>query len=78
MVNTFDFHREKTAQENIADFLTFIEAEEPLFGGLLRAHVGKLVPLPDGNRRSAARAAFNSEIRKHLETILATEATDHA
>ena len=71
MAGQFDFDEKKTAQENIEDFLTHVESTNKAFGRLLRKNLDKMVPLPDASKRSAARAAFNGEIKKQLDAALA-------
>jgi hypothetical protein len=73
-----DFDTKKTAQENIEDFLAHVEATNTDFGRLLRAHLDKMLPLPEASRRSIARAAFNAEIKKRLDDVLAAKKAEHA
>jgi hypothetical protein len=72
MLEQFSFDENKTAQENIEAFVVHIESTDKLFGGLLRKHLDKMVPLPDQAKRSAARASFNLVIKQTLDAVLAT------
>jgi hypothetical protein len=74
----FTFDQKKTAQENIADFLAHIEAQNPALGLILRRHIAPMVPLPaDSIDRNARRTAFNKEIRKDLDVVLAALQAKH-
>jgi len=78
MSGQFDFDEKKTAQENIESFLSHVESTNKGLGQLLRAHLGKMLPLPeDSGRRSAGRAAFNAEIKKQLDAALAALKAKH-
>ena len=78
MPGNFTFDQKKTAQENIADFVAHIEAQNPAFGLILRRHIATMVPLPaDSIARSARRAVFNKEIRKDLDVVLAALQAKH-
>ena len=70
MSGQFEFDEKKTAQENIDDFMRHIESTNTGLGALLRKHINKLLPLPDPGKRSAARASFNTEIKKLLDAAL--------
>ena len=71
VANTFEFDEAKGAEENILDFLTYVESIQPVFGPLLRRNLGKILPLPDASARSVARSSFNLEIKRLLELALA-------
>jgi hypothetical protein len=77
MANQFDFDETKSAQENIDAFLTYIESTNKVLGLLLRKHLDKMLPLPDPNKRSAARASFNAEIKKMLDVVLTASKAKH-
>ena len=72
MSKPFELDPKKGALENIEDFLSHIEAMNTALGQALRKHIDKVLPLPlDPLKRSAARASFNSEIKKLLDAALA-------
>jgi hypothetical protein len=77
MTGQFDFDEKKTAQENIEAFLAHAELTNKAFGQLLRKHLPKIFPLPDSSKRGAARVAFNAEIKKLLDAVLAASETRH-
>jgi hypothetical protein len=79
MPTQFNFDPEKTAQQNIDDFLSYVRTKYPFLGQLLQTHVSKMLPLAiDPSKRSAARAAFNAEIKKQLDALLAAKKSNHA
>jgi hypothetical protein len=79
MAGNFKLDPKKTAEENICDFLAHIESEHGALGQILRAHIDKIFPLPrDATQRSAARAEFNSEVKKQLDAALAAVKSEHA
>jgi hypothetical protein len=71
MRQPFEFDQNKTAQENITDFLTHVDSIDSAFGGLLRRNIGTMLPLPEVAKRGVARAAFNGEIKRQLDLALA-------
>jgi hypothetical protein len=71
MSRAFEFDEKKSAQENIADFLTYIDSIDDAFAALLRQNIGKMLPLPEAAGRGTVRAAFNCEIKKKLDAVLA-------
>jgi len=72
MVPSFAFDDQKSAQENIADFMSFIGTQYPMLGPILTKHIQKILPLsPEPNKRSADRGSFNQEIRKILDAMCA-------
>jgi hypothetical protein len=77
MSGQFDFDEKKTARENIEKFLAHVELTDKVFGPLLRKHLDKMLPLPDQSKRSAARAAFNAEIKKLLDAVIALGKANH-
>jgi hypothetical protein len=66
----FEFDETRTAEENISSFLAFIESTDKVFGPLLQKHIARMLPLPEANVRSTARASFNAEVKKLLDAIL--------
>lgn len=73
----FEFDEKKTAEENISSFLAHIESTHKVFGPLLQKHIARMLPLPEANVRSTARASFNAEIKKLLDAVLeATKSKD--
>ena len=78
MPGQFDFDEKKTAQQNIEDFLAQVESNNGTLGQLLRKHLKNMIPLPEEpNKRSAARAAFNGEIKRLLDAALAAQKPKH-
>lgn len=78
MAGGFNFDENKTAQENIDDFLAHVEATNKAFGPLLRKHLDRMLPLPsDATTRSGARASFNGEIKMLLDAVLAARKAKH-
>lgn len=77
MAGQFDFDGNRTAQENIENFLAHLEKTNKAFGQLLRKHLDKMLPLQDPSKRSAMRASFNDEIKKHLDSILTVRMAKH-
>lgn len=77
MTGQFDFDENKTALENIEDFLAHVEITDKAFGQLLRKYLVKMFPLQDPSKRGAMRASFNAEIKKHLDAILTTQMAKH-
>ena len=77
MAIQFNFDEKRTAQENIEDFLAYVELTNNAFGKLLRRHLDKMLPLPDPSKRSAARASFNAEIKKLLDAVLTALKAKH-
>ena len=71
MSHAFEFDEKKSAQENIADFLTHVDSIDKTFAALLRQNIDKMLPLPEVARRGAVRAVFNGEIKKKLDAALA-------
>ena len=78
MAAQFDFDEKKTAQENIEEFLAYIEGTNKVVGQILRQLLPRMLPLPDDpTKRSAVRASFNSEIKKLLDAILTARKAKH-
>ena len=46
MSKPFELDPRKNAQDNIEDFLSHIELENPALGQALRKHINKVLPLP--------------------------------
>jgi len=65
----FAFSETATAEENIEAFLSHLECLDAEMAALLRANVSELLPLPTDNaKKNRARARFNSEVSKALES----------
>jgi hypothetical protein len=71
MAGPFAFDQNKSAQENIADFLVHADSVDKAFAALLRRNIGRMLPLPEVAKRGTARAVFNEEIKKALDSALA-------
>ena len=65
-MSSFEFDPDKSAEENIDAFLLHVEGQSPELGKLLKANIGGMIPLPDGQKRAAARTAFNSAVKQAL------------
>ncbi len=73
MTTGFAFDDKKSAEDNIADFISFIESQHPGLGPILTKHIQRILPLsPDPNKRSTDRNSFNSEIAKILDALCLT------
>lgn len=69
-VAAFEFAAEASREENVEAFLSHLDTIDPEMAALLRAHIGKLLPLPDdGARKNRARSSFNSAILAALEVL---------
>jgi hypothetical protein len=72
IVPRFAFDDQKSAEQNIADFMSFIDTQYPQLGPIFTTHIQKILPLsPEPNKRAADRASFNREIRKILDAVCA-------
>jgi hypothetical protein len=70
MATNIVFDENKSAEDNIAEFIAFIESQHPQLGPLLTKRLHKILPLsPDPNKRSAERSSFNKEIEKILDAL---------
>jgi hypothetical protein len=62
----FSFDPDLSPEENIELFFNHLEQRDLEMTQLLRDNIEKLLPLPSGQGRRAAREAFNRAIREAL------------
>jgi hypothetical protein len=73
----FEFDRSKTFDENFQAFLTQLESVDEEMAAILRSNVATLAKVVrDGERDSIARAAFNTEVAKALDALVATKSDE--
>jgi len=65
----FAFDPTLSAEKNINSFLDSLREIDPEMAELLSANIGKLLPLPDGQARSAARMLVHREVKKTLDRL---------
>jgi len=75
---SFEFDPQESAERNIEKFLYHLEQQNAEMAKLLRSNIGKMIPLPDGQKRTAARSAFNSAIKTALDKVLAKKEPSNA
>lgn len=68
-MSNFEFEAEKSVRENIESFLDFMEAKDSCLGKILREEIVRLIPLPEGQRRSEARTEFNAQVAQRLDAL---------
>lgn len=64
------FDNAKSFDDNLEDFLTYMEAEDSEMGSILRSNVDALKDAPDDSARRRARTSFNTNIVTSLDEKL--------
>jgi hypothetical protein len=75
----FTFDASKSFDDNFEAFLVELESVDKEMAAILRANVRVLAKVVrDGERDSNARAAFNTEVAKALDALVAPPASGNA
>lgn len=75
----FEFDASKLFDENFEAFLSELETADRELAAILRANASGLAKVVrDGERDSNARTAFNTEIAKALDALVAPPASNNA
>jgi hypothetical protein len=73
MPTDFTFDEERSAGENVARFISFIESQYPSLAPILTKRIQKILPLAsDPSKRSTDRSSFNREVKEMLDALCQT------
>ena len=72
---TFQFDDKKDFDENLEDFLAYMDDQDSDMGVILRAHIDALLVANDDAARRGARALFNMGVKSALDEHLKDQLT---
>jgi hypothetical protein len=69
---SFKFDETKDFSANLHGFREYLESEDTELAAILRSNIESLSKLSDESQRRAARTAFNENIKKALDKLIAS------